>query len=121
MTFDACYCDGPTASVYRAKLRKARTQHKCYECGRKILPGEQYENVFAIWEGDAQTCCTCSHCLDLREFVKSHVPCFCWNHGNIIEEAHETAEYYAHEADGLLFGAWRRKVLIRRAWKEQRK
>jgi hypothetical protein len=50
----------------------------------------------------------------LKEWVKAHVPCFCWAHGNIIEDAIETARNYAHEAPGLLFGAYRRQVAIMR-------
>ena len=109
-----CYCDydGPAPSVYRKAVHTARTQHKCYECGRKIQPGERYENCFAVYDGAAVTSPTCSYCLDLRECVNAHVPCLCWSHGNIREECIETAQEYAHEAPGLLFGAYRREVRI---------
>ena len=114
----SCYCDydGEAPTVYRPKLiTKARNPHKCYECHRKINPGESYENLFAIWDGDASTCCTCQHCLELRNYVVAHVPCSCWTHGNMIEEVMRDANAFAHEAPGLLFGAYRRKVQIDRA------
>jgi hypothetical protein len=77
-----------------------------------IKPGEQYEYVFAIWEGEASHCRTCSNCLSLREWVKAHVPCFCWAHGNVIEDAMNTANHWGFEAPGLWFGALRRQVRI---------
>lgn len=111
-----CFCDYEPASIYNAtRVKAARKEHRCYECARTIKPGESYESVFAVWEGEAQTVCTCSHCLDLREWVKAHVPCFCIGHGNVREDALETARGWAHEAPGLLFGAYRREVQIRRA------
>lgn len=108
-----CYCDYSDApSVYRKAMRTARKPHRCYECGRQIATGEKYENVFAVWAGDPATCCTCQHCLDLREFVLAHVPCSCWEHGNMREAILDNAREYAHEAPGLLFGAYRREVRI---------
>lgn len=117
-----CYCDYDSYStIYEATIVKAaRKEHECYECRRRILPGESYESVFAVTDGEASTTKTCSHCLALREWVKAHVPCFCWAHGNVMEDAIETARGYAHEAPGLLFGAYRRQVAIRRAREAQR-
>ena len=109
-----CFCDYDPATVYESTDHIARKKHKCDECNEPIWPGEPYERVFAIWEGDAQTCKTCIRCLALREFVEATVPCFCWAHHNMIEDAMNTAEHYAHEAPGLMFGAIRRRVLIRR-------
>lgn len=108
-----CSCDYTPATVYRPSEHKAKKPHTCYECGRAIVIGEHYERVFAIWEGDPKTCCTCQDCLDLRKFVVAHVPCSCWTHGNMREEVLEDAREYAHEAPGLLFGAYRREVRIR--------
>jgi len=110
-----CYCDYDPATVYRKAVYTARKAHKCYECSRNIKPGESYERVFAIWDGDPTSIATCSHCLALREFVVAHVPCSCWTHGNMIDEVMEDADQWAHEAPGLWFGALRRKILIQRA------
>lgn len=106
-----CYCDFDGYVIaYNRAIRTARKEHKCYECGRKIEPGNGYENVSAIWErGEPwQTVKTCGNCVNLRDWVQAHVPCLCWSHGNSVEECLETARDYAHEAPGLLFGAWRR-------------
>lgn len=110
-----CYCDYELATVYCKRVYVARKEHRCYECGRTIRPGEKYESVFAVWEGVAQTVRTCPHCLALREFVVAHVPCSCWSHGNMRDEVLDDAREWGHEAPGLLFGAYRREVAIRRA------
>ena len=112
----SCFCDYEPAHFYAATTPKARVTHKCYECGGAILPGEQYERVVAIWErGDPlSTVCTCCRCLELRTYVQAHVPCFCLLHGDANNDAIEAADAYAHEAPGLLFGAYRRLVAIQR-------
>ena len=110
-----CVCDYDPASVYEAVDRIARKQHRCYECGRPIWPGEAYEKVFGIWYDEGpQTFKTCVRCLALREFVQSNVKCFCWAHGNVIDDALETARHYHEQGNGLLFGAYRRYVAIQR-------
>ena len=57
---------------------------------------------------------TCERCLDVREFVAAHVPCFCWAHFNLIDDCRETVEEYAHETVGLYFGAHRRIIRAER-------
>lgn len=109
---DACYCDYEPPEAHSRSLRKARKAHRCDECFRSIAPGETYEYVWGKWEGDVSTFKTCPRCLKLREWLQAHVPCFCWAHGNLIEDASNTVEDYAHEAPGLRFGFLRRKVLI---------
>lgn len=111
---DACYCDYDPPEFYHQETRRAKKEHHCSECAREIEPGEAYEHVRGKWDGRVDTFKTCPRCLALREWVRAHVPCFCWAHGNIIEDAIETARGYAHEAPGLLFGAYRRQVAIRR-------
>lgn len=110
-----CYCDYELPQFYVAEVRTARKQHKCSECGRLIAEGERYEHVRGKWDGDMGTFKTCPRCLSLREWVKAHVPCFCSGHGSIVEDSIEAARAYAHEVPGLLFGAYRRQVAIKRA------
>jgi hypothetical protein len=110
----ACYCDYEAPEFYKAAIRKARKAHRCNECACVIRPGERYEYVSGMWDGDISTNKTCSRCLELRQYTQGHVPCFCWFHGEMVEEAIETLREYAHELPGLLFGGYRRKVLIER-------
>jgi len=112
----SCSCDyDEYAAVYVAKRIIARKQHKCSECSTPILAGEQYERVGSFFDGAWGTYRTCSRCLALRDFVEAHVPCMCWQHHSMRSDVIETAREYAHEGPGLLFGAYRREVLIKRA------
>lgn len=111
----SCACDFDAPTFYRKREPRARTPHRCGECGGAIAPGEVYEYASGMWDGDFSVQKTCPRCLDLRKWVQAHVPCFCWYHGNVREDALETARAYAHEGPGLLFGAYRREVAIRRA------
>lgn len=110
-----CFCDYEEPVVYDRQEVKARTAHKCTECGRVIAAGEVYERVGSLFDGRWETYKTCSHCMALRQWVKAHVPCLCWCHHNMIEDVMETAKGYSHEAPWLLFGAYRRQIAIRRA------
>ena len=109
-----CVCDWEQPDFYRTKQTRARKAHFCYECDRKIAPGEHYEYNIGKWEGSIETSKTCFHCLALRDYIIAHVPCFCWMHGSIIDDAIETAKEWSHEAPGLLFGAYRLKIHIKR-------
>lgn len=108
-----CYCDYEMPAVYNVTQPQARKTHKCNECGHAIESGERYEYVFGVWDGDANTWKTCPRCKALRDFVLSHVPCCCWAHGSMRTDCIETAREFAHEAPGLLFGAYRRYVKTR--------
>jgi len=85
---DDCYCGYDydfTWALYRPSRVVARKAHFCYECGASIRPGERYEYVFAIGQGEVYTYHTCARCLALREDLES-APCFCWSHGHMLED-----------------------------------
>jgi len=112
-----CFCDYDPPIFARAAKPVARVEHKCYECGGRIGAGEQYERVSGLWDRaeGLTTFKTCPRCLALREFVKAHVPCLCWAHGNTIEDCMNAVEEFAHETVGLRFGALRRLHAIHAA------
>ncbi|HKR41013.1 MAG TPA: hypothetical protein VJU59_15270 [Paraburkholderia sp.] len=105
-----CYCDYDMPSVYVQTTPRARKEHRCAECGSKIEAGQQYERTFGVWDGSADQIKTCLQCVEMRDFVKAHVPCFCWEHHNLHECCIETAREYSREAPGLLFGTYRRSI-----------
>lgn len=114
-----CFCDYEPAQVYRSRVVTARKEHRCEECSRRIRIGERHEYVFGVWGGTSGQARTCSHCLDIRTFVNNSVPCFCWAHGNMLEDAQEAVrEAYwraREEVRGLWFGYGRLVVNARRA------
>lgn len=119
-----CYCDYDPPEFYHSELRKARKPHKCVECTGHALPGEKYEYVRGKWDGTIWTFKTCPRCLDLAQWVKNNVPCFCPAHGG-MDEAMQDAIDAAYdrarsEVTGLWFGFHRRKIQRRRFNAEHR-
>jgi hypothetical protein len=59
-----CDCsDFDAPAVYEEVTRRARKQHRCGECRGLIKPGERYEEIRCLWEGQwsaHKTCVTCS-------------------------------------------------------------
>ena len=51
---------------------KARKEHRCSECHKTILPGDQYKREEGVWDGDFRTYKTCLSCLSLRDEFFCH-------------------------------------------------
>lgn len=118
----SCYCDYESPEFYSERtISSARGQHKCSECGRQILKGEGYQSISGKWDGDFYTNKTCAHCLELKNYVKAHIPCFCWAFGELIETSIEEIRGYANVTPGLLFGAYRRLAGIKKAESESKR
>jgi hypothetical protein len=103
----SCYCENP-AEVYWATRPLSRTAHRCDECGRQIQHGERYERVRAVWDGKFQTYLTCVYCLGVRDSIEAVAQCFCWYHGNMLEDAKEWVRDEAYRIPGLAMrvGRW---------------
>lgn len=43
--------------------RKARKEHTCHTCFRRIDPGEQYTTQFTIYDGNPHRFKQCGHCV----------------------------------------------------------
>lgn len=114
-----CYCDYDSPDVYSSKLVHARKPYKCYECGHRIEVGERHEYAFGVSGGDTYQPRTCLHCRDIRQFVVNNIPCFCWAHGNVLEDARDIIDAAYHHAPdevrGLRFGFGRLLVKAKRA------
>ncbi len=114
MTIDySCYCDiDDVADVYVAKVKRARKQHRCSECGHAILPGEEYHEAKMLYDGSWDRYTTCARCRALEAWIKAHVPCFnqCRMHGNFLEDAFACVDEVTMKNDvpGFKFGALRR-------------
>jgi hypothetical protein len=108
-----CYCDYSSPDFYSVKnVLSARKAHRCLECKGKIDAGEKYERVAGKWDGNFSTAKTCAHCVELRDYVLAHVPCFCWYHTDLLNGAIDCARDFNSEAPGFLFGAYRRLIRI---------
>ncbi|RLJ20013.1 hypothetical protein DJ031_06805 [bacterium endosymbiont of Escarpia laminata] len=87
--------------MYFKSTPKARKEHKCYECGGTIKPGEMYERVRAKWDGEMMVIKTCQDCVEIRDAL-SEMECFCWSHGGLYEEV-QTQFQEAYFYPGLRF------------------
>lgn len=90
-------------TVYRERTRKARKPHICYECGRRIAPGESYHDAVGLsaesdrWESYR----LCEHCMAAGEWLR--VMCGGWCYGGILEELQEHwDEEFCTRSVGLL-------------------
>ena len=57
--------DGLACTTYP----RARKEHRCEECGRKIEIGEIYVRYAGTWEGDFFTNVACQQCAALRKIA----------------------------------------------------
>src|SRR3990167_3096675 len=112
-----CYCGYDPPLFSRRKIVTARKEHRCEECRVTILHGERYEIVIGKWGTSIDEFKTCSRCLAVRQYVTDHVPCFCWAHGNMRDDARETIDEYWPELPGLWFGWGRLEIAVRQAAK----
>lgn len=112
-----CWCDFEPAAFYCRTELKAVKEHTCTECGSAIQPGEKYERVAGKWDGSFSSFKTCPRCVALRDHIKAHVPCFCWAHGSLLDDARMEVENLpvAAYGSGLLFELGRMAVAIKRA------
>lgn len=110
-----CYCDYETPTIYRSDTRRAKKRYGCEECSGEIFPGEIHEYHFGMCDGNSYFGRTCIHCVEIRRWVTGNIPCFCWAHGNMMEDARnaiDEAVYRAREETvGLKFGFLRRVFL----------
>ena len=88
----SCYCNDSSPSMYVETWHKARKEHKCCECKRKIKPGDEYERIAGVWDGDFSTYKTCEVCAGLRDALAEFS---CPTFGGLGEE-------YFNYLDGFL-------------------
>lgn len=83
-------------SAFQAVDRKARKEHKCCECGIKIMPGTVYRYSSGVWDGQGRSFKQCLNCGDIMEAAAStsrwdgpEPPVFCdlreWFMGNTCQ------------------------------------
>lgn len=68
-------CVRPGQGSYQEKVKKARRDHVCIECGNKISRGEEYEFVKGKWGSEWETYATCLDCCQIRNYIVTvHCP-----------------------------------------------
>lgn len=63
-----CGCeDGEPYEFYRHSTPKARKEHGCNECKRRIRPGQRYELIVGKFDGDFTVTRVCQRCQALSD------------------------------------------------------
>lgn len=101
--------------------RVARKRHTCTECRGYVEPGDRYEYVTGLWEGDVSTHKTCAHCEAARDFYVNDLSsteirdaeygAYCY--GEVCCDLEEAATEIP-SGTGLKFRAYRHVVGMRR-------
>lgn len=60
-------CESP--ATYMMRVRRARKEHRCCECGGKILKGESYNYHSGVWDGQGRSFKVCVDCDLLRKIA----------------------------------------------------
>jgi len=119
-----CSCvyadDYDCPEFYHKDVRKARKEHVCEECRRKIMPGERYEHVRGKWDGRVDSYKTCADCLSIRDTF------FCggYGHGGVLYDFEEHIRCCDGHLDGALIGELTKGArdyvcdLVEEFWKE---
>jgi hypothetical protein len=91
---DCDVCIGGTCDEYpelsETKVKTARVQHKCCECGRLIIKGQSYEHCVMKYEGDWLSYKTCMLCVEIRNV-------FTCGNGWMFESLWNDMEEYAFD------------------------
>lgn len=106
-----CMIDGAEKySIWKEKtITKARTEHKCDECGRAIAKGETYTIYKGFSDGEWSTHPICRHCIVACGWLR--VTCHGFIHTCVLEDIEEHAREYRR------FDLYRLVVGMRRKWK----
>ena len=103
--------DADRYQVYSKAFPTARRTHRCTECGRTIAPGETYERVNAMYDGEWDKFTTCAHCCTGHAWMQQN--CGAVMHENLVADLTDHAEEFRHAGVGL------RRILVgmRRQWR----
>jgi hypothetical protein len=86
---DGCDLEG---TFLGSKMRRARVQHTCQDCGRKIEAGEQYMTARWAMEGTVETMKMCLHCDVAAEWLRDN--CGGFVYGGVWEDIDEHVYEY---------------------------
>ena len=66
------YGDLATPEFFNITSPTAIKEHKCCECLDTIFPGDRYDRVVGVWDGDFSTFKTCSSCREIADWARSN-------------------------------------------------
>jgi hypothetical protein len=88
---------------------KARKEHKCGECYRKIEPKETYVRTATIYEGELNAYKTCLQCMEVKHWLARNCDGYVYTH------CYEDLRDHVEKAMGMEF--YRAVVGMKNKWK----
>jgi hypothetical protein len=98
---------------YSAAERRARKDHKCYDCNRVIHRGETYHHAAGKSDGYFCDYKICAHCIAAGAWLNA--ACGGWLYGGIGEELRE---HWQYEPDHHSMALGRIIIGHRRRWRD---
>lgn len=103
MSYCDCDYDYDQPEFYDAGIvKRSRKDHRCDECYGPIFVGESYERGAGKFDGNLFSHNECSTCLEIREWAKISMPCFCaYEFGTLIDRVEEMVGDVEREVEGF--------------------
>ena len=104
------YSDGTVTHIEQGRYVKARREHKCMECARRIDAGETYFAEVYVFDGRITRHKTCAHCMVVRNWLSDE--CGGWLYTAVKEDAADHASGYGMDLARAVIGMkwkWRNK------------
>jgi hypothetical protein len=96
----------------------ARKEHRCCECGGRIVVGERYFKGVGKWEGDINVHCQHLLCMEACMFIRDKIQGDCISFGSLMDYYHEYRLDFMPTENGRKLA--RMMVKIRKAKKARR-
>ncbi len=109
-----CDCDYDPVDWFTSDdIKASRKHHQCTECRGPIFKGESYRRARYKFEGEMWTHRMCKLCIEMEQWAKISMPCFCTGFGDLHEMVREMVADIAHTIPGFFFEYGRRMVKIK--------
>lgn len=99
---------------YDRTWRKARKEHQCEECYRRILPGERYLRHAMKYAGEVSTFIMCAHCDAAASWLTKH--CGGYMSAGVLDDLEE---HWGESYDEDRFFLGRAIIGMRRKWRRK--
>jgi hypothetical protein len=109
------HCDD-RAEVHSRAVRTTRKDRVCHECGRLILAGETYQNIFMVYDRNPGTWFMCQHCMVAAAWLTQN--CGGYLVEGVWEDIHDHVKEYRYpQCARMRIGLMRLEVGKNRAWR----
>jgi len=106
-------CDCEMPACYTESKPRARQRHQCCECLGWIEPGENYQRITGVWDGQGSSYKTCRQCADLRQRIQKLTGC-CVGLGWMLDDLRDMDEEHVTTENQREMWAEHNAIRVRR-------